>query len=416
MASLPQNSQKTITDLINAAVADKNKIPGVSVAIANKNGDILYKHSAGVVGVDSTEKVTNDSIYWLASCTKISGTIAALQAVEKGLISLDSADDLEKFCPELADIPILKEITDEGHVVLVPKENRITLRLLLTHTSGFGYPFWNKNLARYSEIFNINELAGTTKSISTPLSFEPGTSWEYGIGIDWALIAVSRAEGKSINDLLIQNVFEPAGIKDTTMRPDANIKARLTHLHQRGADGKLETIQQAMRSILNPDPYVAKQAIDSAGAGLFSRPSEYVKLLAILLNDGVAGQTGKRILSKESVAEVYKNQIPQWPDFARTTLASAQPEWAHTIPELYPQAGNPSQGWGLSWFLNEEAGPTGRKAGSGFWCGIANLFYWVDRETGVTGMLATQILPFGDMEVMTLFGQIEAVVYQNIVQ
>lgn len=416
MATLSKSAQDEITSLIDAAVKNPHVIPGTSVAIANKNGEILYQYSAGKVGVSTDEPVTDKSIYWIASCTKIAGTIVALQAVEKGLLSLDSEEDVTKYAPELQNIPILKEVTKDGEFVLVPKKNKITLRKLLTHTAGFGYSFFNHNLKKYAQAFDLVEVAGDSRAINTPLSFEPGTDWEYGVGIDWALNVVARAEGKTLNELLQENVLKPAGIVDTTFRPDADMKSRLMKQHQRAPDGTLTERPPCLQAILADDPVRNSQAFDSAGAGVLSRPSEYVKLLAILLNKGVAQKTGARILSDDSVKEMFTNQIPQWPDFARRPIETAEPLDSNTLPQFYPQPNDPPQGWGLSWFLNTETAPTGRKPYSAFWCGLANLYYWVDPESGVTGMIATQILPFCDLNVLTLFGNIEATVYKGLNQ
>lgn len=416
MATLSPSTPDALKQIIDAAVADPQNIPGTSVAIANKNGDILFSYAAGQVGSETKTPVTVDNIYWIASCTKISGSIIAMQAVEKGLLDLDSADDVEKYCPELKNIPILKDVSKEGHVTLVPKTKRITLRMLLTHTAGFGYSFFNQNLANYSELFGIEELTSNSNCVSSPLSFEPGTKWEYGVGIDWACILVSRAEGASLNDLITKNIFEPAGVKDTTMRPDTELKSRLMAMNYRDPSGKLTERHQPMTASLSEDVVIREQSIDSAGAGIFSRPAEYVKVLAVLLNKGVAGQTGKRILKEESVKEMFTNQIPHWPDFGRQGIDAAIPHLTNPLPELFPQDGNPPQGWGLSLFLNLTESPSGRSAGSGFWCGLANLYYWIDITKGVTGMVCTQILPFADMKVLTLFGEVEATVYKGLQQ
>lgn len=416
MATLSASATQKLQAIIDNAVKNPQDIPGTAVAIANKNGEVLFSYAAGQIGSETpNEPITTDSIFWIASCTKITGTIVALQAVDKGLLSLDSPDDVDKYCPELANIPILQSVSETEGVKLVPKTKRITLRMLLAHTAGFGYSFFNHNLKAYTKLFGIDDLSGNANSVSTPLSFEPGTSWEYGVGIDWACILVSRAEGVSLNNLITQNILKPAGITDTSMRPTEDMKSRLVHMNYRDPSGKLVEQNHLMTATLSNDPVVAAQSIESAGAGIFSKPTEYIKLLAILLNKGVAGQTGARILSEASVQEMFTNQLPDWPDFARAGIPAAEPTLTNPLPELFPQPGNPPQGWGLSWFLNiHEAEATGRSAGSGFWCGLANLFYWVDPTKGITGMICSQILPFGDLKVMTLAGQVEATVYADL--
>lgn len=418
MTTILSSTQAEITALMDAAVKDPQHIPGLSVAFANQAGELIYQHCAGRTSIDSGNPVTETTMFCIASCTKIVGTIVAMQAVEKGLLSLDSADDVAKWAPELAHVPILKEITAANEVILVPKKNKITLRQLLTHTAGFGYSFFNPNLKKYTDLFGITELRVETRSINTPLTFEPGTDWQYGVGIDWALVVVSRAEGKSLNDLLQENVLKPAGVVDTTFRPDAETKARLMTLHQRGPDGVLRVRETPIleATLTDTDPALASRAFDSAGGGLLSRPTEYVKLLSLFLNAGVAPTTGARILSAASVDEMFTNQIPHWPDFARRPLTTSDPLSTNSRPEIFPQPGNPPQGWGLSWFLNTETAPSGRQPYSASWAGISNVFYWVDRTSGIVGMVATQIMPSADMTVLLLLGAIEKAVYKGLVK
>jgi len=111
---------------------------------------------------------------------------------------------------------------------------------------------------------------------------------------------------------------------------------------------------------------------------------------------------------------MFKNQIPQFPDFARQGLTAAKPEYANPAPEMFPQEGNPPQGWGLSFFQTIEPTGTGRGKNTCWWAGIANLFYWVDREKGVAGMIASQVLPFGDLNVLGAWFQSEKAVYDGI--
>lgn len=111
---------------------------------------------------------------------------------------------------------------------------------------------------------------------------------------------------------------------------------------------------------------------------------------------------------------MFENQIPQFPDFARQSIPAAKSELTNAAPELYPQAGNPPQGWGLTFMLTLEAGATGRGENTAWWAGLANLFWWVDRSKGVAGMIASQILPFGDMNVMGQWAACEKAVYDGL--
>ena len=131
-----------------------------------------------------------------------------------------------------------------------------------------------------------------------------------------------------------------------------------------------------------------------------------------MLNDGTCPVTGAKLLEKATVDEMLTNQITKFPDFARQGIPASKPDLTNPLPELYPQEGNPPQGWGLTFMVN--GGPTGRADSTVWWAGLANLFWWADRENGVGGMVCSQILPFGDPNVMGLWGQVEATVYQGL--
>lgn len=138
------------------------------------------------------------------------------------------------------------------------------------------------------------------------------------------------------------------------------------------------------------------------------------EILATLLNDGTSPTTSKQILKPETVNEMFKNQIPQFPDFARAGIPAAKPEYTNPAPELYPQEGNPAQGWGITFMITQEAGATGRGKNTAWWAGIINSFWWCDREKGVAGFIAGQMLPFGDPAIMGAWGACEAAVYAGL--
>lgn len=133
----------------------------------------------------------------------------------------------------------------------------------------------------------------------------------------------------------------------------------------------------------------------------------------MLLNDGKCPKSGVQILKPSTVALMFTNQIPDFPDFGRQGLAGAEPELTNAIPELYPVPGNPPQGWGLTFMLSN-GGLTGRSKTTAFWTGLSNCWWWCDREKGVAGMLATQILPFGDAQVLKMYVDVETEVYAGL--
>ena len=121
------------------------------------------------------------------------------------------------------------------------------------------------------------------------------------------------------------------------------------------------------------------------------------------------------MLRKETVDEMFSNQIPQFPNFGRQGIPAAKPDLTNPIPELYPVSGDPPQGWGLTFMLSN-GGATGRSKGTVQWAGLPNLWWWADREKGIAGIVCTQILPFADAAVLGLWVTVEAEIYKALAQ
>lgn len=159
----------------------------------------------------------------------------------------------------------------------------------------------------------MDEFSGSYNDYLTqPLVNQPGEVWEYGINIDWAGQLVERASGLKLNDYFLKHILTPMGIKNINMFPTAEMQAKLAWMNIRSPDGSLS---------LNPDGHLnrrplyatTKEEIDGTfqqgGAGCFARPAEYCQIIAMLLNDGVHPGTGSRILKKETVDQMFTNQV-----------------------------------------------------------------------------------------------------------
>jgi hypothetical protein len=133
------------------------------------------------------------------------------------------------------------------------------------------------------------------------------------------------------------------------------------------------------------------------------------EILATLLSGGTSPVTGKQILKQSTVDSMFQNQLPHMPNFARVGMNTAIPELSNSAPELYPIPDGGPQGWGLSFLMTYSV--TGRSADSGQWGGLPNLFWWCDREKEIAGVIATQVLPFGDPKLLPLWFTVEAGVY-----
>ncbi|KAL6894866.1 beta-lactamase/transpeptidase-like protein [Trichoderma evansii] len=356
--------------------------------------------------------MTLDTIFWIASSTKMLTGLGCMQLVEQGALKLDDGDHLENLIPEIKEVQVLR---DDG--TCEAKIKKITLRMLLSHTSGFAYTFFNERLRDWSFPAEANEFSGRIEDIiSLPLVFQPGERWEYGTGIDWTGLAVERISGLALNTYFQNHIFEPLGIKDMSMFPSKDMQDRLVYMHTRTPDGIIRPRDHLFRIplVVNPDNATETcRVFNSGGASMFARPQEYCKVLAVLLNSGICPRTGVQLLRKETVDEMFRNQIPQFPNYSRQKISASKPDLTNAIGELHPVSKNPPQGWGLT-FMKTNGGSTGRSTETAHWAGLANLWWWCDRENEVAGMVCTQILPFGDSQVANLWAEVEAQVYKAL--
>ncbi|PHH59499.1 hypothetical protein CDD81_3139 [Ophiocordyceps australis] len=409
MKFTPQASQQ-LRAIVDQAVSKADSLPGTTVVVVGKDGGDPFVYSAGKRGLASNEDMTPDHVFWVASCTKLLTAIACLQLVEQGVLALDDSSQIEALCPELRTLKVLK---DNGE--LEAKQKVITLRMLLTHTAGFGYSFFHNGLREWGYPAGLDEFSGDVVDMHQPLIFQPGESWAYGVNLDWAGIVVERATKFRLNDYFQEHICKPLGLANVNMFPTPDMKERLAFMHQRAPDGKLAPRDHAYRRAIFAQTRQEQASMHhSGGAGLFAKPQEYCRVLAVLLNNGTCPTTGIKLLEPATVDQIFTNQIPHLPQFGRRSIPASKPELSNPISDIYPTPDNSPQGWGLSLMLT--GGLTGRSPGTGWWAGLPNLFYWVDRENAVAGMVCSQTLPFADASVLQLFFEFETAVYQALKQ
>jgi len=355
---------------------------GAVAALGDRDG-IVAEAAAGTRAAGGTTPMTLDTVVWIASMTKAVTGTAAMQLVEQGRLSLDAP--AAEFVPELARTQVL-----EGGTTRPPKRP-ITLRHLLTHTSGFAYDIWNAELGRWMAATGTPGIISCANAaLTTPLMRDPGVAWEYGIGIDWAGKMVEAVTGKRLGAQLREALFEPLGMRDTGFRIGAPQRERVAAMHVRGEDESLTPI---------PFELPQEPEFEMGGGGLYSTARDYLAFTRMLLNDGRHGDT--QLLRPETVAEMARDQIAGLP---MTPLRTALPGSSNDA-DFFPGA---PQGWGLTFLINREPSPEGRSAGSLAWAGLGNTYYWIDRARGTTGVLLTQMLPFFDARVIALFRAFES--------
>jgi CubicO group peptidase (beta-lactamase class C family) len=381
LLSAPTNIENTLRSRIA-----KRKIPAVSAMAATKD-KTLYRGAFGTRDASGVP-VTPDSIFAIASMTKAIATTAALQMVERGKVQLD--EDASKHLPQLANLDVLRGFDSGGKPILSPAKSAVTLRQLLTHTSGFCYDIWDGDMFRY-----VTETKGQPASSKPgPLMFEPGTRWQYGQGIDWAGRLVESISGKNLEEYLQSEILGPLEMHDTSYILPAAKFDRLVATYQRQPDGSLTQYPRKL-----PDP----PKTFNGGGGLYSTTADYVRFMQMILNRG-QGINKARILHPETVAMMQINQIGS---LSAGKMKSYRPATSSDV-DIQPGA---TEKWGLGFLINTTPYAGGRSAGSLAWAGIDNTFFWIDPKRSLCAVIMMQFLPFVDKEAIGLLGDFEKAVY-----
>ncbi|MCF8563178.1 beta-lactamase family protein [Alicyclobacillus tolerans] len=336
-----------------------------------------------------------DILFWIASMSKAVTSVAAMQLVEQGKLELDAP--LQNVLPNLAEAQVLEGFTEDGTPRLRAPKSPITLRRLLTHTAGFTYDMWNSDMVRFMEQNGIPGIIECKKStLRTPLVFDPGERWEYGINIDWVGQAVEAASGQSLNDYMKEHIFIPLGMQDTGFIIAPEARSRLAGMHSRNLDGSLTRIDFEVPQ--QPEFFMG-------GGGLYSTGKDYLTFLRALLGNGELN--GVRILQPETTVEMGRSHIGDLNVRPMKTAIPAVTNDAEFFPGMVKK-------WGLGYMITTEDAPTGRSAGSLAWAGLANTYYWIDPVKRLTGVLLTQILPFADEQVLNLLTAFETAMYKEV--
>ncbi|PTU19699.1 hypothetical protein P175DRAFT_0483408 [Aspergillus ochraceoroseus IBT 24754] len=399
---------------INDACTGPNpRIAGVVCIAVDRNGDPIFSHTSGSTKLGGSQPMDFNSVFWLASCTKLLTGIASMQLVEQGKLSLDDAEQLHQIAPELRELKVLQK-NESGGFSLVDQEKYITLRMLLTHTSGFSYAMNSFELCEWSQPVGLDDFSGRRDDILyRPLVFQPGTGVQYGVGIDWVGVVIERVAKISLEDYFQRFIFNPLEINNTSFFPSPDMISRLAYLHHRGPDGSLTVVDHILRYPLLSSQYDPRNSFCMGGCGCFGTAPDYATILAVLLNNGKSPKTHARLLRPETVEEMFTDQIPEFPLFHNEFVPSAKPSLANARPVI-PKPGNPSDGWGLTFALSHDVSPTGRPMRSAWWEGLANVHWFVDRENGVAMILAAQVMPDGDFEVTRLYHEVEEEIYASL--
>lgn len=376
-ASTASKERLARIDALMQQYIDENLIAG-AVALVLQNGEPVYQHAAGWADKEAGTRMSNDTIFRIASQTKALTSVAILQLQEQGKLLVN--DPVGKFIPEFAKTTVfVKNDASGGNTV--PATRAITLRDLLTHTAGISYGTQPEVAALYAEkalgpsagmgwyTADKNEQTCTTmeRLASLPFVAQPGTSFVYGYNTDILGCVVERASGMPLDEYFRTRITQPLGMKDTNFFLPKDQRRRLAAVYATGPNGK---IARAPNDAKGQGHYVDGPRKNFAGgAGLLSTATDYARFMEALRNGGALGDA--RILSPRSVALMTTNQIG----------------------DIYTKRG---MGFGLGFETVESYGASGLEAPGTFgWGGAYGTNYRVDPSSGLVVVLMIQLMPNG---------------------
>ena len=392
---------------------EDGQLPGIAAIVLDSSGKPLYRKAFGVNHVSAPDSAayttSTPTLIW--SCTKLVACIAALQLVEQGKLSLD--DPVEKYVPDINKIRVLDPSSkdENGNLGTRPMKTKPTVLHLFTHTAGFTYDFFDNDTLTW-QIQNQGTPSGylalgLLKCFHTPLGADPGEKYTYGVNIDWLGFVVEAITKKPLNEYVESNITKPLGMSNTVAHfPEG--KDRLL-VHMRDGEGKLAANDE-LKPADKPEKY-------GGGHYLVSTLDDYSTLLLTVLNKGTHPTSNTQILQSKTVDEyLFKDFIPQALSKSSNPSAGAADigKIASSIPQLTATGQFlPGQklGWSCGLMLNPDDVKGGRKAGSGAWAGLGNLYYWIDPKGGLTGLIMSSVLPFFDVKVLELFAALEGAAY-----
>ncbi len=382
---LPERGAEALNAFLQGATS-RGDVPGVVVAVVDRDG-VMYHEAFGQSSTVRQTPMARDTIFNMASMTKAITSVAVMMLVDEGKVSID--DDVARYLPQFAN-PVVVSRFEEGSgggLETRPARRPITIRHLLTHTSGIGYGFSSDTLNR------IMQATGKTE-LESPLLFDPGESWAYGASTRVLGQVVAAVSGQPLDAFLQARILGPLGMVDTFYAVPESKQARVVAVNTRGADGTFAE---------QPRPASFRSNVAGDG-GLYGTAGDYGRFLRMLLNGGRLGDT--RILREATVRTMFENHTGD-------VVVPLQRSTNQGLSRDFP-LGAGTDHWGLGFQLASQQQPNRRASGSGTWAGIFNTHFFVDPATGIGVVVMMQTLPFYDEASMRVYAGVEEAVYANL--
>ena len=368
------------------AAVERGDVPGVQALIVGRE-DILYEGVAGKRDVARGVEMRPDTLFRIASMTKPITSVAVMMLIEAGKLDLD--DPVAKYLPAFKDRQVLSAFdTTSGAYETRPAKRPITIRHLLSHTSGLGYSWSSEIVSRLTK--NVRE-----REPDVPLLDDPGERWTYSVSTRVLGQVIETVSAQPLEVFLRDRILAPLGMADTSFAVPAEKVARVTTVHSR-VDGRL---------IEEPNAPIQEAPVRGDG-GLYSTAHDYGNFLQMLLNEG--RWHGATLLDARSVRTMGENHIG-------TVVIQEQPAADPKRTRPFPLgAGHDKFGLGFQIAVGDEPGARHRSPGSLSWAGINNTHFWIDPDRQIAVVLLMQVLPFYDDACIRTLSGFEELVYQYL--
>jgi CubicO group peptidase (beta-lactamase class C family) len=350
---------------------DAGELPGI-VAVIARRGRIGYEEVVGWSDVAEGTRLERDHVFRIFSMTKPVVAAGVMKLVDQGKVQLD--DPVSKYIPAFANVQVFAGGSAAAPQLRTP-DSVITVRHLLTHTSGLAYGLTRgpvdtifTNARMYDPMRTLEQFTDSLTRL--PLLFTPGTAWSYSSGLDVAGRVIEVASGQTLAGFLQEQIFLPLGMRDTHFRRNDDIDDRLTVLYERAADGRLvPSAGGGLQRMYEPEA-----RFYWGSGGLLSTVDDFLRFAQMLLNGGEFD--GVRVLSRESVAELLRDQLP--PALTPTN---------RSLPPGYSQA------LGGSVLVDATRAELPGASGIYRWSGYVGTYFWIDPANQLIAMVWTQFSP-----------------------
>jgi len=383
--TLSQRGAAEIDRFLGEAV-QRGRVPAVEAIVVSKDA-LLYHEVFGKRNAGDNIDLQKGDLFDMASMTKPVTAVAAMALYDDGKLDLD--DPVSKYLPGFEDLEVMTAFNGKDTTYTSrPPKTPITIRHLLSHTSGMGYPWFYKPLRMLYEKQGGTGFQYVYDYMQLPLLYEPGTGWSYGISYQALGTLVETVSGQGLDAFFVRRIFTPLGMQNTFYEiPEDKLDRRVTLQVRENGNWVEQPLPEEQEPLIIGD------------ATLISTGGDYARFLQMLLNGGTLD--GTRILSEHSVKLMTQNQIGEL-----------------VVRELFNDfpagAGRDKFGFGFKIAAAVPESRTSRSVGSYSWAGSNNTFFWVDPEREMAAVLLMQYLPFHDEAAQTMYEGFERRVYESL--